>query len=334
MASSSPIFIVGAPRSGTTLTARILNGNSKIFMPGETHYYDDIYSRFHTKKELSFTDRADIADRLFTLYGRFNEPADQARVNDLFTKESIESKLTDSFVDLRSLFVWFMEIQMRHENKCRWGNNVPRDLFNLHIIFDMFPDAKVIACIRDPRAFLVSYMKKSSATSVDQAKRIGALYHPVLTSLLWKANCAEIERSLSVYGLEKVYLQKYECLVSEPEKTVRELCDFIGAEFESDMLNVHHSNSSHGRPNKGIYVSSVDKWKTCDAGEDLYICQQLLEERMQAMGYSKEALKINFVRLAYSYLTFPFAALRAIIANRSHQGPLIPYLMKRIASLR
>ena len=39
-----PVFIIGTPRSGTTLTAKILGRHSNIFMPGETHFFDDVYS--------------------------------------------------------------------------------------------------------------------------------------------------------------------------------------------------------------------------------------------------------------------------------------------------
>jgi len=43
--NTNPIFVVGTPRSGTILTAKILGRHSHIFMPGETHFFDDIYSR-------------------------------------------------------------------------------------------------------------------------------------------------------------------------------------------------------------------------------------------------------------------------------------------------
>ena len=43
--NTSPIFVIGAPRSGTTLTANILGRHPNIFMPGETHFFDDIYHR-------------------------------------------------------------------------------------------------------------------------------------------------------------------------------------------------------------------------------------------------------------------------------------------------
>ena len=44
---AAPIFVLGMPRSGTTLTAKILGRHQKIFAlaPGETHYFHDVWSR-------------------------------------------------------------------------------------------------------------------------------------------------------------------------------------------------------------------------------------------------------------------------------------------------
>ena len=50
-----------------------------------------------------------------------------------------------------------MNIQMRSQGKSRWGNNVPKDIFNIDKILSFYPDAKILVCIRDPRDFLVSY---------------------------------------------------------------------------------------------------------------------------------------------------------------------------------
>jgi hypothetical protein len=50
--TSAPIFIVGTPRSGTTLMARILGNHSILYRPGETHFMQDIYARRATIGDL------------------------------------------------------------------------------------------------------------------------------------------------------------------------------------------------------------------------------------------------------------------------------------------
>ena len=76
-----PIFIVGTPRSGTTLAAKILGHHSNVFMPGETHFFDDIFSNSTEFGSLKYSDSINkVSVRLFDLYGRYYEPDDQQRI--------------------------------------------------------------------------------------------------------------------------------------------------------------------------------------------------------------------------------------------------------------
>ncbi len=55
---SSPIFIVGPSRSGTTLMRSMLNNHSEIHLAGETHYFDDLRTHFAGARGLYLDDRA------------------------------------------------------------------------------------------------------------------------------------------------------------------------------------------------------------------------------------------------------------------------------------
>src|SRR6185312_11289690 len=89
----------------------------------------------------------------------------------------------------------------------------------------MFPDARVVACIRDPRDFLVSYRDKWTISA--EGARLRRLYHPVLTSYLWKASARAILDGQSRFG-SAIHLLRYEDLVGEPDSHLRQLCAFIG----------------------------------------------------------------------------------------------------------
>ena len=97
----SPIFIVGTPRSGTTLTSKILGRHTHIFMPGETHFFEDIYSRKTTDgTNFNKEDRNNIIERLLTLYSRFNEPGDQKRVDFLCEQRNFKQELFDRLTEM------------------------------------------------------------------------------------------------------------------------------------------------------------------------------------------------------------------------------------------
>jgi hypothetical protein len=153
-------------------------------MPGETHFFDDIFSRRNELGDIADANvRVEIVDRLATLYDRYYEPADQQRINQLFVSAGMREALLAPYKSYCEIMSRFMEVQMRHEQKTRWGNNAPRDVFNINDIVKCYPNVKILICVRDVRDFLVSYKTKWKITSEDHVNRLKALYHPVVTSL-------------------------------------------------------------------------------------------------------------------------------------------------------
>ena len=69
-----PIFIVGTPRSGTSVLSALLNNHSKIFCGGELHYYD-YYD------QLSEVGGDGLS--IFDLYKKFSQFDDQIRIDEL-----------------------------------------------------------------------------------------------------------------------------------------------------------------------------------------------------------------------------------------------------------
>ena len=213
-------------------------------MPGETHFFEDIYAR---RQELGDPHddvaRARIIERLQTLYDRFREPPDQARVERLFAGAEFRAALNRAR-SYRDIFSAFLEAQMGAVGKRRWGNQVPRELFELDRVFAFFTDARVVACVRDPRDFLLSYRDKWQRDGSGwEADRLRKLYHPVITSLLWKSNIRTLERARQRYP-GRILVSPYEALVADPEAQMRAICAFLDEEFRPEMLNVEASNSS------------------------------------------------------------------------------------------
>ena len=242
---NDPIFIIGTPRSGTTLTAKILGLHSRIFMPGETHFFDDIY--FRRSKLGNPTDenaRQNIIDRLSSLYDRYNEPTDQLRVNSLIENDNFKQKLFESGSSYQNLFSTFMSIQMQTVSKYRWGNNAPRDIFNIDMILQFYPNAKILVCVRDIRAFLLSYKGKWRITRESNKERIRKLYHPVITTMLWKASMRKLRYVEQLVPKENFMIVRYEDLVTKPEKMVSDICNIVEEKFEHQMLNIDTNNSS------------------------------------------------------------------------------------------
>ncbi len=332
--ANSPIFIVGTPRSGTTLTARILDKHSSIFIPGETHFFDDIWARRkELGREFDQSCRFKILERLKTLYGRYNESDDQARVAFLLDDMQVRDNLSNNWNSYTDVFSSFMEMQMLHEGKKRWGNNTPRDIFHVQTIMDFFPQAKIIVCVRDVRDFLLSYQGKWRATAPEEGERLKKLYHPVITSLLWKSSMKLLPGIKESVPRQNLHIVRYEDLVTDPVNTVKEICAKIGEDFEQDMLNVETYGSSHGNMGQGIFSSSIGRWKTQLSQEEIWIAQEICQTQMKELGYELYQTKKDSLKILGHFANSPLALFRGLYANRHKRGPLMPYLFFRLAAI-
>ncbi len=85
-----PIFVVGAPRSGTTLVGKILGQHPKIHSPGETHFFEDIWSRRQDLGQLKTEVELSVAvARVMTLFQRYNFPETQQFVDSCVTPAAL-----------------------------------------------------------------------------------------------------------------------------------------------------------------------------------------------------------------------------------------------------
>ena len=123
MSDATPIFIVGSPRSGTTLMRLVINAHPEIVCGPETHILEDMRGALEARwKPLE-------------RYG--------------FPKEYWHGRIRD-------FFVGFKEDHARARGKRRWADKTPRYVRMLPFIDELFPDAQVIHVIRDGRDVVAS----------------------------------------------------------------------------------------------------------------------------------------------------------------------------------
>jgi hypothetical protein len=79
-------------------------------------------------------------------------------------------------------------------------------------------------------------------------------------------------------------------MVSEPEATLRRVCEFTGLRFDPDMLNVGWVNSATQKQKEGqaggISASAVEKWRRLLTPSEVYVCQMLLRREMETYAYA------------------------------------------------
>ncbi len=332
ISEAPPIFIVGAPRSGTTLIGRMLGLHPDIVSPGETHFFEDIYGRRHLFGTLATRDNLErAAEHLMTALGRFRQRG-QSIVDKALTTASLVVRTEALGGNYDGLYLAFLSLIAEAEGKTRFCDDTPRHLFSLPTILRFFPDAKIIGAVRDPRDFLSSYKHYWKVAA--EADRIRALYHPVMTPLIWQSSAQVLARAHARLGPERIHLLRYESLTAAPEEAARGLCDFLGVEYSSDMLEVDKNNSSFDRGSSGIFTDSIGRWRETLAPEEVWWTQRLARRGMRAFDYEPAtAVAPRRVRLAGQATTAPFALVRALLANAHRQGRPSEFLRRRIAAL-
>lgn len=304
--------------------------------PVEMHFFDDVYSRRREFGDpIKTTSAKRVIQRISTLYGRYYGPGYQRRVDLLFSDSERLEQLRRSCSSYQNLLSTFMALQMQAERKYRWGNHTPRDIFNLEAILSFYPDVRIIFCIRDVRDFLLSYHDLSKVVPDDHVSRISKLYHPVVTTLLWKGAVNRLRKVESLIKSGNLLVVRYEDLVRDPDRVVRQICQTIGEAFEPDMLNVQANNSSvvdNRKRSTGIFDTSVGRWRLVLPNEDAYIAQHLVRTELRLLGYQPESLQISTIKTLGILLRAPVVGISGLIANRGRRGPLIPYMAKRFGA--
>jgi hypothetical protein len=286
------------------------------------------------------------AERILEYLKEMNRRTDASAHHDvewnrLFTEPTIAANLgaAKSYEEVISTN---MEAQMEAAGKRRWGSHDHKHLYDLPRIFSEFPDARVVFCVRNVLDFLVSYLDKSSRMlraniNPDEAKRLQMLYHPVVTSLLWKSNVQAAGAAFERWS-EQIILNRYEDMVADPQQQVRILCDFLGEDFEHSMLDPKFSNSAAvpwGERGEvaGIVGSSVGRWREKLTDSEAFVAQTICGKTLKQMEYAPEPVRPNVLAVCRIILSAPICAIRAIAANRPTTEPLLSYLVKRIRPL-
>ena len=277
----SPIFIVGANRSGTTLLRLILNAHSRIAIPDELIYWDSFMGgapvEAWAEPDLSpVTYRAFVDDflkqRAVELQG-----IDQAAVH--------EEILGHGPHDLKRPYQIALEAWAGHHGKKRWGEKTPGNLFFADVLYEMFPDARFIYMVRDPRAGVASMQRVSFLPDDVVFNALNRRKHATTGRQILETNVPANQRT-SV---------RYEDLVATPEPVVQRLCDFLNEPYEPEMLRFHRnaeqymtpeaSDSHNAAATRPISQKQAEKWRTELSSTDVACIEWICQNEMEAFGY-------------------------------------------------
>lgn len=218
-----PIFIIGMPRSGTTLLSMILNAHSQLAISPETHYFTKYWHRCEQDNCLQDKEKAKGFVNCFL-------SSDEVKDMGFSVKEVEEiynTLIQDKNLTHKTILQTILSKYASKQGKTIWGEKTPAHLEYVPVIATLFPNARFICIVRDPRDVSLSLRKVPWNR--------GNVFHHARR---WKRYI-----QMSQYYAQQYYPNfleiKFEDLLANPESVIYTICSYLGLPFEVDMLAFH-----------------------------------------------------------------------------------------------
>ena len=224
----TPIFIVGMPRSGSSLIEQIIASHSQVHGAGEIKYLANAIHRPYPESG----------------YRQFPEDADKLSADQL-------RQMSEDYLEMAGIEV--------PAGRQFFTDKLPHNFFFIGMIRKILPNAKIINCQRDPVDTCFSCFKnifmqgQEFSYDLEELAEYYLIYDDLMT--YWRAN------------LPGSFLDvRYDEMITEQESQTRKILDYCGLAWEDACLDFHKSaravaTASATQVRKPIYKSSVKLWK-------------------------------------------------------------------------
>ena len=222
-------FIVGHGRSGTTLLVVLLNNQSNCISTPEIHHFIYFYKKY---KNIQFVSSQLIEDYKNYLSDFFKYkknpligPLNYSLINELTIGEEINYSQFTKLIYL-SLYG---EKGITNEINVIVDKN-PYYTFHIDKIIDVFPQAKILALIRDYRAYALSNMQSQRPwVSIKSSFYYGTV---------WNLYISKITDGKRKYG-DSIKIVKYEDLVINKTQSIKEIMFFFDLTYSESVFDIH-----------------------------------------------------------------------------------------------
>ena len=221
-----PIFVLGMPRSGSTLVDQIISSHSKVDGTQELPNIIKIAAELNTNNQNNYPE---------------------------VLKELDESKLSNLGKDYISETAW------ARDSAPFFIDKMPNNFIHIGLIKTILPNAKIIDTRRDPMDTCFSCFKQFFARGqlfTYSLEDLGNYYTDYIRAMNHWHN---------VYGKD-IYTVHYDNVINETEETIRELIDYCELPFENECLEFYNSSRPVKTPSaeqvrQPIYKSGLNYWK-------------------------------------------------------------------------
>ena len=211
------VFVVGCGRSGSTLFRAMLDSNPMMAVPPETHIVPLLLREgVNGSGELDEDNFIRIAvNSGFLPTWELDEDSLRVLLADVAT--------SDVAAAVRAMFQWYGDLK----GKPLVGEKTPNYVREIALLSRTFPSARFIHLVRDPRDVALSF------------RRIGFESRLGVTATRWRRIMKRWDREIMNLESGRHLELRYEDLVTNPEKELAAVCEFLGLEYDAGMMGYH-----------------------------------------------------------------------------------------------
>ncbi len=269
-------FFVGSGRSGTTLFRNVFDSHPQLAVMHEGHFIGAmarLRRRYETRDGFATTT---FVNDLYRNDNFLRQGVERAIV----TGALVESPPGDLADAVRRVLECFAAVN----DKPYYGDKTPGYVAQIAQLSEMFPDAKFVHIIRDGRDVATSYLDRDEwgPSTIGEA----AYY--------WRTRVGRGSEVGGRLGPHRYREVRYEDMVEDPEGTARELCDFLGLDFDPAMMAYHEkgrefaASTKHPDAFAGLskpVTKGMRDWRSEMAPEDVALFETIAGDLLRRLGY-------------------------------------------------
>ncbi len=272
-----PVFVIGCPRSGTTLLTLMLSSHSRLAIPPETRFLLPVFRARRSFGDLTVrANRRRLARAVVRRRGtKFRHLGVDA--------ERVKKEIVEGAPTLGTALAAPYRVYAADHGKPRWGDKRPGYFRNVGVLRALFPDAQVVHLVRDPRDCVASLARMrwwkggtvgAVATWAHAVDRAGAA-----------------RRGLPEGAFHEL---RYEDLVADPRAELTRLCGVLGEDFEEAMLAPQQEAARlperqragwHRETQNPVGRQRVGSYADVLSAADVALVERVAGSRMRRLGY-------------------------------------------------
>jgi hypothetical protein len=284
-------FIIGRPRSGTTLLRVLFEAHPNVIIPPESPFIINLYKKY---QKVTFWDEKRINEFTDDLYKQRYFDKWLIKKEDLYNN-LLEEKGESTFQQIsKRVCLSYNSVFDKKEIKMIGDKNPANSLFAGRI-HKLFPDSKIIHITRDYRDNYLSLINVNFEVPIVP-----------LVVYRWKFAWKRMQK-LKRKNPGLIYSLNYEDLASDPENQLRKVCDFLGLEFDPSVFSFYKKKDEMEEAYAGakelsvihksllnpISTDRMNLWKTQLTERQIRVADLVAGKTAEKAGYERRYPKFN-----------------------------------------